>query len=90
MLSTAPVQKALQDRNALFLKADYTNESPDITHLLQQFGRAAVPMYVLYPAGQPDAPILLPEIITQGIVLDAFKEADRRTPAVASKPIAAR
>ena len=90
VLSTAPVQKALQDRNAVFLKADYTNESPDITHLLQQFGRAAVPMYVLYPAGQPDAPILLPEIITQGIVLDAFKEADRRAPAGGSKPIAAR
>ena len=90
VLSTEPVQKALQDRNAVFLKADYTNESPDITQLLQQFGRAAVPMYVLYPAGQPDAPILLPEIITQGIVLDAFKEADRRAPAGASKPIAAR
>ena len=90
VLSTAPVQQALQDRNAVFLKADYTNESPDITHLLQQFGRAAVPMYVLYPAGQPDAPILLPEVITQGIVLDAFKEADRRAPAGGSKPIAAR
>ena len=90
VLSTEPVQKALQDRNAVFLKADYTNESPDITHLLQRFGRAAVPMYVLYPAGQPDAPILLPEIITQGIVLDAFKEADRRAPAATGKPIAAR
>ena len=90
MLSTAPVKKALQDLDIFFLKADYTNQPPDITHLLQRFGRAAVPMYVLYPAGQPDAPILLPEIITQSIVLAAFKEADRRSPAGSSKPIAAR
>ena len=89
VLSAAPVQKALQDRHAVFLKADYTNASPDITHLLQQFGRAAVPLYVLYPAGKPDAPVVLPEVITQGIVLDAFKEADRRAVG-GGKPIAAR
>ena len=90
VLATAPVQKALQERNAVFLKADYTNASPDITHLLQRFGRAAVPLYVLYPAGKPDAPVVLPEVITQGIVLDAFKEADRRAAVGGSKPIAAR
>ena len=68
----------MQDRNALFLKADWTTGADDITKLLKQFGRAGVPLYVLYPAGKPEAPVVMPELLTQQIVLDAFVEADQR------------
>ena len=87
VLNTEPVLQALRDRNAHFLKADWTDGAEDITRLLRGFGRAGVPLYVVYPAGKPDAPVVLPELLTQGIVLDALTEADRRA---AGKPVAAR
>lgn len=57
------------------LKADWTTRNPEITRLLQKFGRSGVPLYVIFPAGNPRAPIVLPEVITTGIVLDAVNKA---------------
>ena len=88
VLNTEPVQQALRERNAHFLKADWTDGAEDITRLLRGFGRAGVPLYVVYPAGKPDAPVVLPELLTQGIVLEGLVEADRR--AAANRPVAAR
>lgn len=82
VLNTSPVQKAFKDENVLFLKADWTNGDPDITKLLKQFGRAGVPAYVVYPAGSSGKPQVLPELLTQQIVLDAVNNASKKT----SKP----
>lgn len=93
VLATEPVQRALRERNVRFLKADWTDGAEDITRLLRGFGKAGVPLYVIYPAGKPDAPVVLPELLTQGIVLDALAEAERRAapaPAAAAKPVALR
>jgi thiol:disulfide interchange protein len=62
------------------MKADWTNRNPAITKLLSRFGRSGVPLYVVFRAGDPIAPLVLPEVITTGIVLDALTEA------VASRP----
>jgi thiol:disulfide interchange protein DsbD len=56
-------------------KADWTNRNPEITQLLRKFGRSGVPLYVVFPAGRPDAPIVLPEVITSSIIIDALKNA---------------
>jgi thiol:disulfide interchange protein DsbD len=48
VLDTAPVQEAFKAKNVLFVKADYTNEPPDIAATLQKIGRAGVPAYVLF------------------------------------------
>jgi thiol:disulfide interchange protein DsbD len=55
------------------LKADWTNADPAITKILQQFGRPGVPLYVLYPAGKTVEPIVLPELLTKGIVLEKLE-----------------
>ena len=57
------------------MKADWTNANPEITAALKKFGRVGVPFYVLYPRGKADQPIILPEILTQSIVLDALSKA---------------
>ncbi len=49
-----------------------------------------MPLYVVYPAGKPDAPVVLPELLTQHIVLEALAEADRRAGPAAEKPVAVR
>ena len=90
VLATAPVQKALQDRQAVFLKADYTAYSEDIARLLHQFNAPSVPLYVIYPAGHPEAPVVLPVVLTQQIVLAGLAEADHRAAPAAGKTVAAR
>ena len=87
VLSTDAVQKALQDGNVMFLKADYTTYSEDVARLLKQFNAASVPLYVVYPAGKPDAPVVLPTLLTQQTVLDALAAAQGHD---ANKPLAAR
>ena len=61
--------------NVTPIRADWTNRNPDITRLLAKFGRSGVPLYVIFPAGKPDAPVVLPEVITTGTVLDALDGA---------------
>ena len=57
------------------MKADWTNANPEITAALKKFGRVGVPFYLLYPRGKPDQPIILPELLTERIVLDALSKA---------------
>jgi thiol:disulfide interchange protein DsbD len=74
-IDTAAVRQKFKDLGIVTVKADWTNANPEITAALQKFGRVGVPFYVLYPAGKPDAPITLPEIITASLVLDALSKS---------------
>jgi thiol:disulfide interchange protein DsbD len=57
------------------LKADWTKGDPEITEILKKFGRAGVPMYLIYPGGAKEMnPVLLPELITSETVLDALNK----------------
>ena len=48
VLDTTTIQDAFKARNVLFVKADYTNQPPDIADALKKMGRAGVPAYVLF------------------------------------------
>jgi thiol:disulfide interchange protein len=78
VLHSEAVQRAFRENNVDFLKADWTNGNPEITRLLKQFGRAGVPLYVIYPAGGSGEPVVLPELLTQQMVLDGLAEAKRK------------
>ena len=54
------------------MKGDWTNSDPAITEALKSFGRVGVPLAVYYPAGQGSEPIVLPELLTEKIVLDTL------------------
>ncbi|MCO6415898.1 thioredoxin family protein [Siccirubricoccus sp. KC 17139] len=71
VLRTAPVQAALSARNAAYLKGDWTNGDAAITALLREHGREGVPLYLVYPPGG-GVPELLPQVLTQGMVLRAL------------------
>jgi thiol:disulfide interchange protein DsbD len=72
ILDRADVQQHLHDSGAVLLRADWTNQDPDITKTLASLGRSGVPTYALYPA-DPSAPAhVLPEVLTPGIVIDAL------------------
>ncbi|MBN19938.1 MAG: thiol:disulfide interchange protein [Bdellovibrionaceae bacterium] len=61
----------LRENNVRLVQADWTNQDPQITKLLSQFGRQGVPLYVYYPV--EGDPILLPEVLTPQIFLDLLK-----------------
>jgi thiol:disulfide interchange protein DsbD len=56
------------------MKADWTNANPEITAALKRFGRVGVPFYLLYPAGDAANPVILPELLTESLLLDALRK----------------
>ncbi len=77
-LSQPEVMQAFGARNVALFKADWTREDPAITQALTALGRSGVPVYALYTPGQ-DAPLLLPQVLTPGIVLDAIAKLPSAT-----------
>ena len=69
-LDSAGVRQAFAARGVFALKGDWTNRNPEITALLQHYGRSGVPLYLLY-AGKGE-PLILPQILTASTVLDAL------------------
>jgi len=73
-LSSAGVGQVFRDRNAVLLKADWTNRDATIAAALAEHGRAGVPLYLVYPAkGGP--PVILPQLLTEGMVVEAIEKA---------------
>ncbi len=70
------VQKIFRDRKVTLMKGDWTNRDPAITKALAAFGRAGVPLYVVYNS-QPGShdPKVLPQILTASVVQSAFADA---------------
>ena len=77
VLESAEVRQAFQRHGIVKMKADWTNGDPVITKLLQHFGRPGVPLYVLYP-GKNEEPIVFPELLTKGMVLEKLETSARR------------
>jgi thiol:disulfide interchange protein DsbD len=78
VLANQSVKDRFRTAGVIPIRADWTNRNPDITRLLQKFGRSGVPLYVVFPAGKPTEPIVLPEVVTAGIVLGALEKATAR------------
>jgi thiol:disulfide interchange protein DsbD len=74
VLRSGAVQAAFAGRNLAYLAGDWTQGDPVIGALLREHGREGVPLYLLYPAGG-GAPQVLPQVLTEGIVLRALAEA---------------
>jgi thiol:disulfide interchange protein len=74
-IDTPSVRQEFLKRDVVALKADWTKGDPEITQILKQYGRAGVPMYLIYPSGLKEGqPVLLPELITSQSVLDALNK----------------
>ncbi|MBX9693900.1 MAG: thioredoxin family protein, partial [Cyanobacteria bacterium] len=80
VLSTKPVEDKLKELKIVTIKADWTRQDPMITKLLRKFNRSGVPLYVIFPSGKSADPIVLPEVITQDLVLSALDKAGPSKP----------
>ena len=71
VLTQSDVIQAFQARNVVLMKADWTRHDEAITQALAALDRSGVPAYALYTPGQ-SVPVMLPEVLTPGIVIDAL------------------
>jgi thiol:disulfide interchange protein DsbD len=69
------VRKKLKEINAVALIGDYTHFPDNITAELNRYSRAGVPLVLVYPKDVDVQPVVLPAILTPGIVLDALDRA---------------
>lgn len=77
VLNSAPVVEKIKALNVVPMQADWTVQDPKITALLNKFNRSGVPLYVIFPANQPNNPIVLPEVINQQMVLEKLDQAGK-------------
>jgi thiol:disulfide interchange protein len=73
-LETDEVRAAFAQKNVALFRADWTHADPAISATLQQYHRDGVPLYLYYTPAARDAPEVLPEVLTPGIVLDALNK----------------
>lgn len=85
-LSGSAFRSALADRGITYLKGDWTNQNPEITRLLERYGRGGVPLYLFYD-GRSD-PTVLPQVLTEATVLAEFARVTDGVRRTASSPSA--
>ncbi len=69
------VRAKLKELNAVALTGDYTRFPDAITAELNRYNRAGVPLVLVYPKNPTAPAIVLPAILTPGIVLNALDRA---------------
>ena len=80
-LNAPSVSEAMARKGVVYMKGDWTNQDPDISALLKQYGRAGVPLYLLIAPGLDGGERVLPQILTEAMLIEAFEalpDADPR------------
>jgi thiol:disulfide interchange protein/DsbC/DsbD-like thiol-disulfide interchange protein len=71
-LSSPRVAAALAETGTVYLVGDWTRRDDAITAELERHGRSGVPLYLYYAPGQAE-PRILPQLLTEGVVVEALK-----------------
>ena len=74
-LEIAETRSKLKAINAISLLGDFSNADPLIAAELRRYNRPGVPLVLVYPREADKQPIVLPEILTPSLVLDALSQA---------------
>jgi thiol:disulfide interchange protein DsbD len=74
-LEIEATRKKLKETDTAPFLADFTDEDPAIARELQRYGRAGVPLVLVYPQDPTKPAMVLPAVLTPSIVLDALDQA---------------
>jgi len=72
VLLSADITAAFATAGVVYMVADWTNYDADIAAFLRQHNRNGIPLYLMYPADPELEPLLLPQLLTRGTVLEAL------------------
>ncbi len=76
-LKSERVKQRVRELNAVTLVGDYTLSPDNITSELYRYGRAGVPLVLVFPSAAARAAIVLPEVLTSDTVVNALNEATK-------------
>ena len=71
VLNKAKTQKLFKDTNTALLIADWTNKDDIIAAELAKYGRAGVPLYLVYN-NKSVSPAILPQVLSHDVIRDAI------------------
>jgi suppressor for copper-sensitivity B len=74
-INTAPVKKVVEANNVVVLKADKTEESPEIDELLHKLGYKTIPVLAAFPADRPGEVLVLTDLVSRGQVVNLLNRA---------------
>ena len=72
VLDQEDFRKAMDSAGIVRMKADWTRETPEVNELLYSMGKSGVPAYAIYPKGDKSRQVVLPELLTTGLILEAI------------------
>ncbi|MCF7668163.1 MAG: thioredoxin family protein [Verrucomicrobia bacterium] len=78
-LEVEEVQRRMRELDVAPFIADYTGRNEAMTRELRKFDRPGVPLVLVYPVDTNKPPIVLPELLTPTLVLDALNAAARNS-----------
>ena len=70
VLNRDEFRHAMDSLGVALVKADWTRETPEVNALLHSIGKSGVPAYAIYPAGDADKKIVLPELLTTAAIVE--------------------
>ena len=87
-LNVASTKSFVEKNGVVTMKADFTEESPEIKKWLVKFKAGGVPLLVIFPPGDSTKPIVFDGIVTRGQVLANLEEAMKRGKVASEKSTA--
>ena len=73
VLESEEVEALFRDNNVYLVRADWTDQDPEITRALGELGRNSVPVYAWYAPGESE-PVLLPQILKADMIEALFAD----------------
>jgi thiol:disulfide interchange protein len=73
-LSSTSFTDGLEEKGVTYLKGDWTNNDPAITAVLKQYNTSGVPLYLMFPADASQPAEVLPQILTENVMLEALEQ----------------
>jgi thiol:disulfide interchange protein len=71
-MGNSAVLAAFKERGVVMMEADWTKRDARITEELAKHGRNGVPLYLLYVGGPDTKPIVLPQMLSPGKLINAL------------------
>jgi thiol:disulfide interchange protein DsbD len=75
VLNTQDTRQAVDRNGVVTLQADWTRGAPEVTEMLELLGSKQVPVVAIFPAGDPNRPIVFRGGYTKQALLDAIEKA---------------
>lgn len=74
-INTKEIKQVVESNGIIPILADWTNHSTEIKSKLNELGSNSIPLLAIYPANQPNSPIILRDVITKTQLLNALQKA---------------